>query len=78
MSYFLGFPQVGPKKKGSLKIGGEPSTGRGVDRAAAKNFFEWPTMASFMCYSGSVNNQPAAETLWVFALSGGGRNAEAE
>ena len=43
-----------------------------------KKIFKWPTMASFSCYSGIVNNQPAAETPWAFALFGGGRNAEAE
>ena len=57
-------------------MGGQKRTeGSGNER---KKFLEWPTMASFLCYSSSVNNQPTAETLWAFALSGGGRNAEAE
>lgn len=70
---FFGLPPGGAgKKKGGEKKRRGKGPGRwGVERGAAeerKNFLEWPTMASFMCYSGSVNNQPTAETLWAFLL----------
>ena len=57
----------------SSDIGEAKAEALGVERGAAegtKKFLEWPTMASFMCYSGSVNNQPTAETLWAFLFYG--------